>query len=127
MRWPISGGCAGPPNAPSLTDTEWLAIVRIDRRPVVRRRVGQKIVAPRENEQAPLGHITDVAFLPVGPAKRGAGRFRDGGAEMASTIILRAKADATLADAPRYWDILRVWKHYGDAIEARDWIAIPRA
>lgn len=37
-------------------------------------------------------------------------------------IILRAKTEGTLADAPRYWDILRVWKHYGDAGEARDWI-----
>jgi hypothetical protein len=36
--------------------------------------------------------------------------------------LIAASADGAMLDAPRYWNILRVWRHFGDPQAARDWI-----
>ncbi len=37
-------------------------------------------------------------------------------------LILKEAADGTLIQAPWYWDVIRVWKQFGDPDDARAWL-----
>lgn len=37
-------------------------------------------------------------------------------------LIVAAANDGSLAQAPRYWDVLRIWKQFGNADDARAWV-----
>jgi predicted KAP-like P-loop ATPase len=52
--------------------------------------------------------VTEKAFNELGPE--------------VMAIILKAKDNGSLEDAPRYANIMSVWAQFGDAVEAREWL-----